>query len=132
VKISEWDLGLSSHEADDLKEVLELVNDLKNRGLTGASVARSFCRRLIQPIKDRVHPPYVYWGQSDPTHEVNRKVSKEEMAARVSQIYFGNVKIKKCPKAHSLKRPADPVSPGTYFRSFSSVCFFTSFNCFGP
>jgi hypothetical protein len=39
----------------------------------------------------------------------------EEMAAKVSQIYFGKVKIKKCPKAHSLKRPADPVSPGTYF-----------------
>jgi hypothetical protein len=30
VKISEWDLGLSSHEADDIKEVLELVMDLKN------------------------------------------------------------------------------------------------------
>jgi hypothetical protein len=44
---------------------------------------------------------------------VNRKVCKEEMAARVSQIYSGKVKIKKCPKAYSLKRPADPVSPGT-------------------
>jgi hypothetical protein len=52
--------------------------------------------------------------------EVNRKVSKEEMAARVSQIYSGKVKIKKCAKAHSLKRPADPVSPGTWFRSFHS------------
>jgi hypothetical protein len=31
------------------------------------------------------------------------------MAARVSRIYSGKVKIKKCPKAHSLKRPADPV-----------------------
>jgi hypothetical protein len=30
VKISEYDLGLSSHEDDDLKEVLELVKDLKN------------------------------------------------------------------------------------------------------
>jgi hypothetical protein len=30
VKISEWDLGLSSHEADDLKEVLELVKPVKN------------------------------------------------------------------------------------------------------
>jgi hypothetical protein len=115
VKISEWDLGLSSREADDLKEILEMVKDLKNRGVTGASVARSFCWRLIQPIKDRVHPSYEYWVQSDPTREVNRKVSMEEMAAKVSQIYFGKVKIKKCPKAHSLKRPADPVSPGTYF-----------------
>jgi hypothetical protein len=62
VKISEWDLGLSTHEADDLKEVLELVNDLKNLGVTGASVARSFCRRLIQSIKDQVHPVYEYLG----------------------------------------------------------------------
>jgi hypothetical protein len=31
------------------------------------------------------------------------------MVARVSQMYSGKVKIKKCPKAHSLKRLADPV-----------------------
>jgi hypothetical protein len=82
---------------------------MKKRGVTGAAVARSFCRRLIQPIKGRVHPTYEYWGQSDPTREVNRKVSKEEMAARVSQMYSGKVKIKKCPKAHLLKMPANPV-----------------------
>jgi ribosomal protein L23 len=64
---------------------------------------------MIQPIKDRVHLAYEYMGQSDPTREVNRKVSKEEMAARVSQMYVGRVKVKKCPKAYSLKRPADPV-----------------------
>jgi hypothetical protein len=38
--------------------------------------------------------------------------------ARVSQIYSGKVKIKKCRKAQSLKRPTDPMSPGTCFRSF--------------
>jgi hypothetical protein len=80
---------------------------MKNRGVTGAAVARSFCRRMIQPIKDRVHSAYEYCGQSDPTREVNRKVSKEEMAATVSQMY--SRKVKKCPRAHSLKRPADPV-----------------------
>jgi hypothetical protein len=47
VKISEWDLGLSSHNTKDLKGVLELVSDLKKRGVTGATVARSFCRCLI-------------------------------------------------------------------------------------
>jgi hypothetical protein len=109
VKISEWDIGLSSRDREDLKGFLELVRHLKKRGVTGASVARSFCRRLTQPIKDRVHPTYEYWGQLDPTREVNHKIFKEEMAARVSQIYYGKVKIKKCPKAHSLKRSADPV-----------------------
>jgi hypothetical protein len=109
VKISEWDLGLSTRELKDLKGILELVIDMKRRGVIGATVARSFCRRMIQPIKDRVHPTYEYCGQLDPTRQVNRKVSKEEMAARVSQMYFGNVKVKKCSRAHSLKRPADPV-----------------------
>jgi hypothetical protein len=109
VKISEWDLGLSTRELEDLKEVLELVSDMKNRGVTGAAVVRSFCRRMIQPIKNRVHPAYEYCGHSDPTREVNSKVSKEEMAARVSQIYSGKVKVTKCPRAHLLKRPADPI-----------------------
>jgi hypothetical protein len=44
---------------------------------------------------------------------VNRKVSREEMSTRVSQIYAGKARIKKCPKAYSLKRPAHPVSPLT-------------------
>jgi hypothetical protein len=109
VKISEWDLGLPTRDLEDLKGVLELVSDIKKRGVTGAAVARPFCRRMIQPIKDRVHPVFEYIGQSDPTREVNRKVSKEEMAARVSQMYSGKVMVKKCLRAHSLKRPADPV-----------------------
>jgi hypothetical protein len=109
VKISECDLGLPTHVLEDLKGVLELVSDMKKRGVEGAAVARSFCRRMIQPIKDWVHPTYEYCGQSDPTREVNRKVSKEDMAARVSQMYSAKVKVKKCPRVHSLKRPADPV-----------------------
>jgi hypothetical protein len=44
VKIPEWDMGLSSCEADDIKEVLALVEDLKKRGVTGGSVARLFYR----------------------------------------------------------------------------------------
>jgi hypothetical protein len=86
VKINEWDLGLSSRDLGDLKPVLELVNKFKKQGVIGAAVARSFCRRMIQSIKNRVHPVYEYLGQSDPAREINRKVSKEEMVARVSQM----------------------------------------------
>jgi hypothetical protein len=34
VKIPEWDLGLPSREADNVKEVLALVEDMKKRGVT--------------------------------------------------------------------------------------------------
>jgi hypothetical protein len=110
VKINKWDLQVTSREMDDVKELLTLVGDLKKAGLTGGVVAMSFCRHMIQPIKDRVHPAYEYWGQMDPTREVTHKVSQEDMAARVSQMYFGCIRNKKCPKAYSLSRPADPVS----------------------
>jgi hypothetical protein len=109
VKISEWDLGLSTREHEDLQGVLEFVSDMKSRGVIGAVVASSFCRRMIQPIKDRVHPAYEYCRKSDPTREVNRKVSREEMVARVFQMYSRKVKVKKCPRAHLLKRSADPI-----------------------
>jgi PII-like signaling protein len=46
---------LSSRDLGELKPVLELVNKLKKQGVTGATVARLFCRRMIQLIKDRVH-----------------------------------------------------------------------------
>jgi hypothetical protein len=82
-KISEWDLGLSTCELEDHKGVLDLVSDMKGRGVTGAVVARSFCRRMIQPIKDRVHPAYEYCGQSNPTHEVYSKVSRESESEEV-------------------------------------------------
>jgi hypothetical protein len=62
VKISEWDLGLSFQELKELKGVLELVGDMKKQGVTGAAVARSFCQRMIQLIKDLVHLAYQYWG----------------------------------------------------------------------
>jgi hypothetical protein len=69
--------------------------------------------RLIQPIKDRVHLAYEYRGQSDPTRETNRKVCRDEMVARVTKQYVSRIRNNRCPKAHSLTRPADPVSPET-------------------
>jgi hypothetical protein len=46
---------------------LDDLEQLKVEGLTGGAVAISFSRRLIQPIQDRAHPTFEYWGQSDPT-----------------------------------------------------------------
>jgi hypothetical protein len=68
VKISEWDLGPSSCDIEGLKGFLELVGDLEKRGVMGASVARSFCRRLIQPIKDRVFTLRTSTGGSQNPH----------------------------------------------------------------
>jgi hypothetical protein len=60
--------------------------------------------RKVQILRQQVHPAYEYWEQSDPMREVNRKVSKEEMAARVSQMYAAAIR----PRLFRLK-PRVPV-----------------------
>jgi hypothetical protein len=65
--------------------LLDDLEQLKADGLTSATVAINFCRRLIQPLQDRAHLAIEYWGQSDPTQVTECKVSKEEMMAHVKQ-----------------------------------------------
>jgi hypothetical protein len=93
-----------------LKPLLDDLEQLKAEGLTGAAVAISFCRRLIQPLQDQAHPTFEYWGQSDPTRVDQRKVSKAEMMARAKNIFDGRIRNKECPKALGIYNPADPVS----------------------
>jgi hypothetical protein len=89
VKINEWDLGLSSRDLEDLKGVLELVNDMKKRGVTRAAAARSFYWRIIQPIKDRDHPTYEYWGQSDPRAKLTTRSRRRRWQPGCSRCILG-------------------------------------------
>jgi hypothetical protein len=73
-------------------------------------VAISFCRRLIQPLQDRAHPTFEYWGQIDPTRVAQRKVSKAEMMARAKNIFGGRIRNSECPKALGVYSLSDPVS----------------------
>ena len=57
-----------------MERLLEEIADLLTQGLTGAAVAISFCRRLTQPIQERVHSAFEYWGHRDPIRGHERKV----------------------------------------------------------
>ena len=86
-----------------------------DRRLVGARSDRgcgalSFCKRLTQPIQERVHPAFEYWGHRDPTRGHEHKVPRDEIANRVAHIMAGQIRDKGYPKAHCLKRPTDAVS----------------------
>ena len=51
----------TAEEMTQVEHLLNEVADLSAQGLTGAAVAISFCRRLTQPIQERVHPAFEYW-----------------------------------------------------------------------
>ena len=80
------------------------------QGLTGAVVALSFSKRLVHPIRDRVHPGFEYWGRQDPTRGQNRKVPRVEAPNRVARMMQGAIRDRGCPTAHCLKRPTRAIS----------------------
>jgi hypothetical protein len=92
-----------------LQPLLVDLEQVKAEGLTGAAVAISFCHLLIQPLQDRAHPTFEYWGQSDPTRVTQRKVSKAEMMARAKNIFGGWIRNWECPKALGIYNPSDLV-----------------------
>ena len=90
-------------------------------------MALSFSKWLVQPIQDKVHPGFEYWGRQDTTRAQNRKVPQEEALNRFVRIMQGVIRDKGCPKAHCLKRPTRAVSILCFFELF---CFYSELFCF--
>jgi hypothetical protein len=111
VPASEWTNQLATRDTEELKPLLDDVEQLKVEGLTGVAVAISFCHCLIQPLQDRAHPAFEYWGKSDPTWVAQHKVSKAEMMVCAKNIFGGRIRNRECPKAIGVYNPSDPVSP---------------------
>lgn len=66
---------------DQVNELMKLIVDAKEAGLMVSAVMVSFCARLVQPIKDRVHPGYEFVDDTVPTKEDSRCVAVEEVHA---------------------------------------------------
>ena len=49
-----------TEEKAQVARLLKEIADLSVQGLTGTVVAISFCKRLTQPIQERVHPAFEY------------------------------------------------------------------------
>jgi hypothetical protein len=95
----EWTNQLASRDMEELKPLLDDLEQLKAEGRTSAAVAISFCHHLIQPLQDRAHPTFEYWGQSDPNRVAQCKVSKAEIMAHTKNIFGGWIRNRECPKA---------------------------------
>ena len=113
--------------------LLKEIAGLSAQGLTGAVVALSFSKRLVQPIRDRVHPGFEYWGRQDPTQGQNRNVPRDEAAIRVACMMQGSIRDRGCPKTHCMKQPTSAVSPldfsMLYYFYFELFCLCSELFC---
>ena len=105
-----WEELPTEEEMIQVNLLLNEIASLSAQGLTGAVVALSFHKRLVQLIRDRVHPDFEYWGRQDPTRGQNRKVPRGEAPSRIARMMQGAIRDRGCPKAHCLKRLTRAIS----------------------
>jgi hypothetical protein len=58
----QWNLEPSGGEMDQVKELLDVIEAQKKKGVTGASVMFAFYKRRVQPIQQRHRLGFEYTG----------------------------------------------------------------------
>jgi hypothetical protein len=84
-----WTNQLAMVNIQELKPLLDDLQQLKAEGLTGTVVAISFCHHLIHPLQERAHPAFEYWGQHDTTWVAQRKPLQGGSATRSAPRCWG-------------------------------------------
>nr|AAN04920.1 Putative retroelement [Oryza sativa Japonica Group]AAP52159.1 retrotransposon protein, putative, Ty3-gypsy subclass [Oryza sativa Japonica Group] len=85
-KIPEWTAKPAL--TPSLQSFIDIIDDLRKRGLSGYEVAADFVGRRIQPLQARAHPAFDYSGPDDVTRVSPRgiypRISKFVSSASVS------------------------------------------------
>lgn len=84
---SRWLDEPTTAESIQIPDLLKKIADLKEQGVTGVAVARSFLKRRVQPLQLRTTPGYEYSGLDDPSRMSSEDISDEEVGVRLSRMF---------------------------------------------
>jgi hypothetical protein len=101
VRTPSWVESPTFLEITEAKVLLAEICLLKDGGLTAEAMVADFVFKNIQPLKDRIYPPYLYTGISDSTRVTNRKIPNEDLLSRLDMILRGRVSNAGAPLAYS-------------------------------
>nr|CAH66270.1 OSIGBa0136B09.6 [Oryza sativa] len=110
-------LSIFSHLCEaHIGSFIDVVDDLRVRGLSGYEVAADFIGRWIQPLQARDHPAFDYSGPEDTTRVSPRGLSSEAVGHRVGQVMISgptttsNVPVPLCEKGAAERDDAINVA----------------------
>jgi hypothetical protein len=116
VRTPSWTESPTDEEVAEAGVLLAKVGLLKERGLTAEAVVADFVFKNIQPLKDRIHPAYLYRGLADSTRVTNRRIPSADLVSRLEMILRGKVSNVGAPVAYS----AWNLPPAKVFTLFMS------------
>ena len=74
-------------DMSQIPELLEMIASLKQRGISGESVAFDWMKRRIQPLQARVTFGFKYQGKNDPSQRLGEEISNGEALRRVQRLF---------------------------------------------
>jgi hypothetical protein len=87
--VPSWIEGPNDAQDSEARILLTRIAGLKDRGLIVEAVVIYFVFNNIQPLKDRVHPAYLYIGVRDPARVTDRRILEEDILGRVEMMLRG-------------------------------------------
>jgi hypothetical protein len=110
-------------EMMQVRELLDTIEAQKKKGVTGASVMFSFCKRRVQPIQQRHCLGFEYTGPADPSCMCAEELPDEVALQRVQRVLLDVDAVPYVPTLFSAQNPPKPVS---------IRLLFAEDNCYGP
>jgi hypothetical protein len=95
---------------DQVKELLDIIEAQKKKGVTGASVMFAFYKRRVQPIQQHHHLGFEYTGPADPSRMCAEDLPDEVVLQRVQRVLLDVDAMPYVPTLFSAQNPPKPVS----------------------
>jgi hypothetical protein len=95
---------------DQVKELLDVIEAQKKKGVTGASVMFAFYKRRVQPIQQRHRLGFEYTGPTDPSRMCAEDLPDEVALQRVQRVLLDVDAVPYVLTLFSARNPPKPVS----------------------
>jgi hypothetical protein len=92
---------------DQVRELLDIIEAHKMKGVTSASVMFAFFKRRVQPIQQRHRLGFEYTGTADPSRMCAKELSDE---ATLQRVLLDVDAMPYVPTLFSARNPPKPVS----------------------
>ena len=93
-----------------IPELLEMIASLKQKGISGETVAFDWMKRRIQPLQARVTFGFEYQGKNDPSLCSGEEISNGEALRRVQRLFEKVEHILNLLNTFSVLNPPKEVS----------------------
>jgi hypothetical protein len=95
---------------DQVRELLDIIEAQKEKGVTGASVMFAFFKCRVQPIQQRHRLGFEYTGPADPSRMCAEELPDEAALQRVQRVLLDVDVVPYVPMLFSARNPPKLVS----------------------